>query len=97
MDLTPDQEAEAQRIFAALKEKADTDLLALARLLAGKADGDLFGRTELEVRDRVHRIGATAFEAALAGRKKGGTAGAASPAAAATGRPGSSGTRPGGS
>ena len=97
MDLTPDQEAEAQRIFALLQEKAAVDLLALARLLASKSDGELFGRTEFEVRDRVHRIGAQALEAALAGRKKGGTAAAASPAGSATGRPGSRGTRPAGS
>lgn len=97
MDLTPEQEAEAQRIFAALREQTDADLLALARLLASKSDGELFGRTEFEVRDRVHAIGAKALEGALAGRKKGGTSAAASPAGTATGRPGSSGTRPAGS
>ena len=97
MDLTPEQEAEAQRIFTVLKQTAEADLLALARLLASKADGDLFGRTEFEVRDRVQAIGAKALEGALAGRKKGGTSAAASPAATATGRPGSSATRPDGS
>jgi hypothetical protein len=97
MDLTPEQEAEAQRIFAALKQTAEADLLALARLLASKDTGELFGRTEFEVRERVHRIGAAALEGALAGRKKGGTSAAASPAGTATGRPGSSGTRPAGS
>lgn len=97
MDLTPEQEAEAQRIFDTLRATAEADLLALARLLAGKADGELFGRTEFEVRDRVHKIGAQALETALAGRKKGGTGGAASPAAGATGGPGSSGTRAAGS
>jgi hypothetical protein len=97
MDLTAEQEAEAQRIFAVLKQTAEADLLALARLLAGKADGDLFGRTEFEVRDRVHAIGAKALESALAGRKKGGTAAAASPAGSARGRPGSSATRLAGS
>lgn len=97
MDLTPDQEAEAQRLFELLRAKTDADLLALARLLAGKADGELFGRTEFEVRDRVHAIGAAALESALAGRKKGGTKAAASRARGATGRPGSSGTKLGGS
>ena len=97
MDLTPDQEAEARRIFDTLKAKADAELGAVARLLAGKEMGELFGRTEFEVRDHVHRIGAAALESALAGRKKGGTRAAASPAGAATGRPGSTGTRPGGS
>ena len=97
MDLTPDQEAEARCIFEALKAKADAELWAVARLLAGKEMGELFGRTEFEVRDRVHAIGAKALESALAGRKKGGTSAVASPAATVTGRPTSSGTRPGGS
>ncbi len=97
MELTADQEAEAQRLFDVLKAKTESDLLARARLLAGKSDGALFGRTEYEVRDRVHAIGALAFESALAGRKKGGAAGVASPAATASGPPGSSGIKPGGS
>jgi len=97
MDLTPDQEAEAQRLFELLKPKAEADLLALARLLAGKADAELLGRPEFEVRDRVHALGAAALESALTGRKKGGAAGAASRARGATGEPGSSGTKPGGS
>lgn len=97
MDLTPEQEAEALRIFERLKETADADLMAVARLLAGKSDGEIFGKTELEVRDRVHGIGAKALESALDGRKKGGTSAPASPAGTATGRPGSSGTNPGGS
>jgi hypothetical protein len=97
MDLTPEQEAEAQRIFATLRETTDADLLALARLLASKSDGEVFGQTEFEVRDRVHAIGAKAIETTLAGRKKRGTRGAASSASTATGRPGSTGTRPAGS
>ena len=97
MDLTPDQEAEALRIFERLKDTADAELMAVARLLASKETGELFGRTEFEVRDRVHAIGAQALESALAGRKKGGTRGPASPADTATGRPGSSAGRPAGS
>jgi len=46
-DLTPDQEAEARRIYDALKHSADADLLGL---------------TEFQVRDAVHRIGARAIE-----------------------------------
>jgi hypothetical protein len=97
MDLTPEQRAEADRLYEHLRAATDGDLRALAELLAAKADGELFGRTEFEVRDRVHGIGAKAIEGALAGRKKGGTSAAASPAGSATGRPGSNGTRPGGS
>ena len=93
-DLTPDQQAEARRIYDALKATTDTDLMALARLLAAKADGELFGATEFAVRDAVHRIGAKAIEAALAGRKKGGTTAPAAPARAAARRRNSSGGKP---
>jgi hypothetical protein len=92
-DLTPDQEAEARRLYDALKATTDADLRALARLLAAKADADLLGATEFQVRDAVHRIGARALETALAGRKKGGTTAPAAPAPAAAGRPSSKGTR----
>lgn len=96
-DLTPEQHAEAERIFAILKQSAEADLMALARLLASKADTDLLGATEFTVRDRVHRIAATALETALAGRKKGATTGRAGPAPAAARRPSSSAGKPSGS
>jgi hypothetical protein len=96
-DLTPTQEAEAQRLFALLKQTTEADLLGLARLLAAKADGALLGPTEFEVRDRVLRIGAQALEAALAGRKKGGTTGRAAPARTAGKGPSSSAGSPSGS
>ena len=86
-DLTPDQEADALRIYETLRRAADAELMALARLLAGKADGDLLGATEFQVRDRVLRVGAKAIEAALAGRKKGATTAAPGAARTAAGRP----------
>ena len=85
IDLTPDQETEARRIYDALKVTTDADLLALARLLASEADGELFGAAEFQVRDAVHRLGATAIETALQGRKKGGTTAPAAPAPTAAG------------
>jgi hypothetical protein len=96
-DLTPTQEAEAERIFTTLKASAEADLKALARLLAAKADRDLLGATEFQVRDRVLRIGARALEAALGERKKGGTTGPAGLARTAGRRPSSSGGSPSGS
>jgi hypothetical protein len=73
MDLTAEQEAQAQRLFQTLKQVTDDELLALARLLASKDDAHLLGPTEFEVRDHVHKIGARALQAALDGRKKGAT------------------------
>jgi hypothetical protein len=89
-DLTPDQQADADRIHAALLSAAATDLRALAELLAAQDDRTMFGATEFAVRDIVLRVGAKAVEAALAGRKKGGTTGAAGPARTASNRPSSS-------
>jgi hypothetical protein len=74
-DLTPEQEAEAQRLFEALQQPFLDEARRLARLLAAKPDRQLLGPTEFEVRDRVHRLGAAALQAALDERKKGGTRG----------------------
>jgi hypothetical protein len=96
-DLSPLQEAEAQRIYQVLKQTTDADLLALARLLAAKADGELLGATEFQVRDRTLPIAAKALQTALAERKKGGTTGPAAPAPAAARPPSSNAGRRGGS
>jgi hypothetical protein len=77
LGLTPEQEAEARRLAGLITAKAQEELLQLARLLVSKRDGQLLGQTEFQVRDAVHRVGARALEAALDGRKKGGTEGRA--------------------
>jgi hypothetical protein len=96
-DRVAEQEAEARRIYDALKQTSDADLLALARLLAGKQDHELLGVTEFQVRDAVHRLGAKALEIALAGRKKGGTTAPAARARPAREWPSSNATSPKGS
>jgi len=68
--LTPDQQAEAQRIYDVLLQAASSDLKQIAELLASKEDAQLLGQTEFEVRDHVHRLGAHAIQTALAERKK---------------------------
>ena len=90
LELTPAQQAEADRIKAALMAAVATDIDDLARLLASKADHDLLGPTEFQVRDAVQAIGAKAIETALGERKKGGTTGRPAPAPIATRRPSSS-------
>jgi hypothetical protein len=75
--LTPEQAAEADRLFQVLRPAVEDELRRLTQLLASKPDDKLLGKTEFEVRDRVHTIGAKAIEAALNGRKKGGTKGPA--------------------
>ena len=71
--LTTEQAELAEKIYQSLKQAADDDLRGLAELLASKPDRQLLGQTEFDVRDRVHKIGAKAFETALNERKKGGT------------------------
>jgi hypothetical protein len=75
--LTSEQNADAERIYLALREASEDEHQRLARLLAGKSDDQLFGQAEYEVRDLVHRTGSVAIQAALDGRKKGGTKGRA--------------------
>ena len=88
--LTPEQQAEAERIYQILKARTDADLRDVAELLASKEDHQLFGATEFEVRDRVHRIGARALSTALTERKKRATKAPAAAARAASKRPSSS-------
>lgn len=74
IDLTPEQEEEAKRIEDNLKAAAAVEIRQIARLLASKDNRHLFGETEFQVRDAVHRIAARGLDAALNERKKRGTA-----------------------
>ena len=71
--LSPEQEALAQRLYEVMNQAFLDEARRLARLLASKPDAQLLGRTEFEVRDAVHRLGAQALQTALNERKKGGT------------------------
>ncbi len=55
--LTPELEAKAQELLTHLRSRTEEDLLALARLLVSKEDHEIFGETEFQARDIVHRIG----------------------------------------
>lgn len=71
--LTAAQEAEAGRIEDNLVAAATVEIRRIARLLASKENPQLFGETEFQVRDAVHRIAARGMDAALSERKKRGT------------------------
>ena len=73
LHLTPEQEADAQRLAERVMVRTRDEVLQMARLLVSKPDHQLLGQTEFEIRDRVHRIGAEVIETALRERKKGGT------------------------
>ena len=68
--LNEEQQVEAQQIYERLGSLFDHERMQIARLLASKADPELFGRTEYELRDRVHRLGAEALQAAADERQK---------------------------
>ncbi len=74
MDLVRDDRLELneeeQRIYELLGKVSDQELRRMAKLLAGKGDAELFGRTEFELRDRVHALGAQALEAVAEERQK---------------------------
>jgi hypothetical protein len=71
--LPQEQAHRADQLFESLKAAAEHDLRAIAELLATKPDEQLFGATEFQVRDLVHRLGAKALQTAAEQRKKGGT------------------------
>ena len=66
--LTPEQHDEARRIFDSMRQATDDELWRIAQLLASKPDDKLLGKTEFEVRDHVHTIGAKAIERLLIDR-----------------------------
>jgi hypothetical protein len=75
LELTPEQEAEANRIEAILLEAAREDIRQMARLMASKTNRELLGETEFQMRDLAHRIGAKALETAANERTKKGVPG----------------------
>jgi len=72
-DLTPQQQAEAQRLRELLEGLFAEELRNITELLASKDDRHLLGQTEFELRDLVHRLAGRALQTALNERKKGGT------------------------
>lgn len=90
-ELTPEASAEVQRVYGLLREATDAEHWRLAELMVSKKDGELFGRTEFQIRDHLLRMGALALEATVNDRKKGGTKVAASPVPTAARTPSSKG------
>jgi hypothetical protein len=83
--LTAELEAEAQRLTQQIQQECREDILALARLLVSKRESEIFGETEFQARDVVHRVAAKAFTIHLR-EKKTATAAAASSAPTASKR-----------
>ena len=74
--LSPEQEAQAQQLAQTIRQAADEELLAIARALVSTDESTLFGDTEFQIRELVHRLGAKAYQSFHAQKK---TATAAAP------------------
>jgi len=75
VELNADQQAEAERIYQRIRGAFDDEARRMSQLMASKADGQIFGQTEFELRDRVHELGAEVLEATAAERSKKGVPG----------------------
>ncbi len=62
--------AEEELLYERLKPLFEEEGRRMAKALASKADSELFGANEYEVRDRVHDLGARALEEAANERQK---------------------------
>jgi hypothetical protein len=67
--LSAEREAEAQQLLPVLRQALDEELLTLARTLVATDEGTLFGPTEFQIRELVHKAGAKAYQAYLAQKK----------------------------
>ena len=63
--LTLEQEAEAVRLAEIITKRVKEEVLVMARIMVSKQDHELLGRTEFEIRDRVHKLGADVVETAV--------------------------------
>ena len=67
--LNPEQETQAQELAKTLQQAVADELLAVARLFVSKPTHQLFGETELQLRDLVHHLAAKALDTYLAQKK----------------------------
>ena len=67
--LSSEQEQEAKLLEAKIRLVLDQEISQLARLLVSKAENDVFGQTEFEVRELVLRAGAKALQEHLRQKK----------------------------
>jgi hypothetical protein len=62
--------ADERELYDRLGPLFEAERLRMAKTLASKKDGELFGKNEYELRDRVHELGAKALEIAANERQK---------------------------
>jgi hypothetical protein len=74
-NLTDEQEAYAQLVFAKIKGTMEQDLLAMCRMMAARPDHELLGAGEFALRDMLNQAGAKVLEQAANVRAKKGVLG----------------------
>lgn len=67
--LTVEQEAQAQDLARILQEESFETFLAISRDLIAASDQNLFGKTEIRIRDRLLALGACAYQKVLEEKK----------------------------
>lgn len=73
IELSDEQKQEAEAIYQRIRGAFDSEARRLSELMAAKDTANILGKTEFELRDRVHELGATVLEATAQERiKKGG-------------------------
>lgn len=68
-EATPEREARARELAAAIAESSEEELLAIARTLLDSEPSSLFGDTEFKIRDLALKIAAKAYERHLSQKK----------------------------
>jgi len=62
--------AEEQLLYERLGPLFEQERMRMAKALASKADSELFGQNEFEMRDRLHELGAQVLAEAVNERQK---------------------------
>lgn len=75
VELSADQEALAEQVYARIQGKLNDELRDMVRALVAKAPGEILGPGEFELRDRLNQFGATVLEESLNAQAKKGVPG----------------------
>ena len=70
IELTAEQEREAEVIADILLAAMQVEAKNIGRLLASKENSEVFGQTEFQLRDILHGLGTRGIDALLSERKK---------------------------
>lgn len=95
-DPDADRQTRIDALVARLRPAADQALVRMAQELVDRPDAELLGEIEYRLRDAAHDLAATAHQAGLDARKKGGIRGPVSSAPSADRTPDSAAGGPAG-